>query len=141
MRVPEAPDIARSDTAAPQHTLTPLLHRCLIQHAILATHQLSNLSLTTPSATFCSQRMGSYSAPPVVVAPVYASPFGFGMPFFGGYGGFGYGIPMFGGLFQFFFLSIMISVVFNVISGFVNRSSSGSSKKSSKLDSEDWDEL
>ncbi len=76
----------------------------------------------------------------MVLAPVYGSPMGFGMPFYGGFGGFGLGIPMFGGLFQFFLVSIMISVVFNVIGGFVNRSSSGSSKKSN-LDSEDYDEL
>jgi uncharacterized membrane protein len=74
-----------------------------------------------------------------VVAPVYASPFGFGygMPFFGG---FGYGLPL-GGLFQFMILGITASVIFNVVSGFLSRGSSGSSSKRSDLDADDWDEL
>ena len=80
----------------------------------------------------------SYAAPPVVVAPMSPFGYGYGMPFFGG---FGYGIPFgFGGLFQLMIVGIMASVVFNAISGFLSRASSGSSKRSD-LDADDWDEL
>ena len=42
--------------------------------------------------------------------------------------------PFFGGLFQFMFIALMFSVIFNVVKGFL-----GSSKRSSKND--DWDKL
>ena len=54
----------------------------------------------------------------VVVAPPVVSPFGFGMPFFGGYGGYGFGVmpfPFFGGLIQIMFLLLIVNVVFSVV--------------------------
>jgi len=83
----------------------------------------------------------NYSTTIVAAPPVY-SPFS---PF-GGYGGFGFGgfrimptfvmpFPFFGGLFQFMFLMLMFSVVFNVIRSFF----SGSGKSKAKND--DWDSL
>jgi hypothetical protein len=79
----------------------------------------------------------TYVAPPVVVAP---SPFGFGfgMPFFGGFG-YGSVFPM-GGLFQLMILGIVVSTILNIVSGALSRASSGSSKRSD-LDADKWDEL
>jgi len=99
-------------------------------------------SRAAPSRSAPSMGNTYHSTTIVAAPPVYAaSPFS---PF-GGYGGFGFGgfrimptfvmpFPFFGGLFQFMFIALMFSVIFNVVKGFL-----GSSKRSSKND--DWDKL
>lgn len=92
-------------------------------------------SAPAPETSVRTYNSYTYAAPPVVVAPSYGyhpSPFGFG-------GGFGFPtivpIGFFGGgLLQFFVLMMVISVVFNVISGIASKASSGKDAADNKRD-------
>ncbi|KAI8471376.1 MAG: hypothetical protein J3K34DRAFT_417420 [Monoraphidium minutum] len=79
-----------------------------------------------------------------VVAPPLVGGYGFGMPFFGGFGGMGYGMgfmpfPFFGGIIQIMFLLVIVNVVFSLVKGAVNAANSAGNGKSK--DDGDWDKL
>lgn len=86
-----------------------------------------------------STTVNSYST--TVVAPPVVGGFGYGygMPFFGGWG-FGptfiMPFPFMGGLLQIMFLLLIVNVVFGIVKGAINAAGSATKKKD-----DDWDQL